>query len=408
MLQRVMDGSSTPTPPAVSSLASSPRPVCLVSGDGELELLAQRIASTAAAIDAACHRLLTDLRRFDAEEGWARHGALSAAHWLNWRCGISLGAAREKVRVAHALAKLPLIDAALARGHVSYSKVRALTRVATPENEELLLEMAGHTTASQLERTCRLLVQMQAPEPPADAPPARWVRVHDTGDGMVRLEARLRPEEAERVLAACDVSAEARPDGLVAIADAALRGNQPERPPVEVLVEIDASTLAGRTAQSGVPAETARRLLCDAGVVPVLCDEAGAPLSVGRRMRSLPAALRRALLMRDGACRFPGCTHRRHVDGHHIRHWAHGGETSLQNTLLLCSVHHGAVHEGGFRVEGSGAHPRFFAPDGTELTVTSTPSVTPGPLPASAPHPTWHGWDGGPVDWDAVTSALLS
>jgi len=377
----------------------------------EIELLAERIAGTAAAMDAACHRLLTDLRRFDDEQGWARHGALSAAHWLNWRCGISLGAAREKVRVAHALANLPLIDAALAQGHVSYSKVRAMTRVASSENEELLLEIAGHTTASQLERTCRLLVQMQPPEPPADAPPARWVRVRDTADGMVRLEARLRPEEAERVLRACDVSAETRPDGLVALADATLRGNQPERPPVEALVAIDAATLCGHTADSGVPAETARRLLCDAGVVPVLCDDAGAPLSVGRRMRSVPAALRRALLVRDGGCRFPGCTNRRHVDGHHIRHWAHGGETSLENTMLLCSVHHTAVHEGGFRVEGTGSRARFFAPDGTELTGDSVglaSSGLAGPLPVSPPHPTWHGWDGSPVDWDAVTTALLS
>ena len=408
MLQRLMDAHFTPATPTVTAQVPGLVPAQV---HDEIDLLAERIADTAAAMDAACHRLLTDLRRFDDEQGWARHGALSAAHFLNWRCGISLGAAREKVRVAHALANLALIDAALAQGHVSYSKVRALTRVATPENEALLLEIAGHTTASQLERTCRLLVQMQPPAPATDTPPARWVRVRDTADGMVHLEARLRPEEAERVLRACDLSAEARPDGLVAIADAALRGDQPDRPPVEVLVEIDAATLTGRTAESGVPAETARRLLCDAGVVPVLCDDAGAPLSVGRRMRSVPAALRRALLLRDGGCRFPGCTNRRHVDGHHIRHWAHGGETSLENTMLLCSLHHTAVHEGGFRVEGTGASARFFAPDGIELTAASTRPATSGgarPLPLSAPHPTWHGWDGDPVDWDAVATAILS
>jgi len=397
-----MDAPSSPSTVAIPFSASE--------NDEELAVLAERIAGTAAAMDAACHRLLTDLRRFDAQGGWARQGALSAAHWLNWRCGISLGAAREKVRVAHALAKLPLIDAALAHGQVSYSKVRALTRVATAANEELLLEMAGHMTASQLERTCRLIIQMSPPAAPADAPPARWVRVRDTHDGMVRLEARLRPEEAERVLRACDASAESRPDGLVAMADAALRGDQPDRPPVEILVEIDAATLAGRTAESGIPAETARRLLCDAGVVPVLLDGrdgAGTALDVGRRMRSLPAALRRALHLRDGGCRFPGCAHRRHVDGHHIQHWAHGGETSLANTLLLCSVHHTAVHEGGFRVEGTGASTRFFAPDGAELTATTRP-VLASPLPATEPHPTWHGWDGDRVDWDGVASALLS
>ena len=116
----------------------------------DLDRLADRIAATAAMLDAGTHRLLVDLRRFDREGGWARQGALSCAHWLSWRCGIALGAGREKVRVAHALAELPLIDDALRLGQLSYSKIRALTRVATADNEQSLVEIARHSTAAQL------------------------------------------------------------------------------------------------------------------------------------------------------------------------------------------------------------------------------------------------------------------
>ena len=114
--------------------------------------LGEAIAETAALIDAATHRFLTQLREFDAADGWARAEALTCAHWLSWRVGMNLGAAREKVRVARRLAKLPLIDRALAAGEVSYSKVRAMTRVATADNEADLLNMARNTTAAQLER----------------------------------------------------------------------------------------------------------------------------------------------------------------------------------------------------------------------------------------------------------------
>src|SRR5262245_53297643 len=108
----------------------------------EIAALADRIAETAAMLDAGTHRLLTDVRTFDANEIWAAQGCLSCAHWLNWRCGIALGAAREKVRVARALASLPLIDDALRLGQLSYSKVRAMTRVGTRDNERKLLELA--------------------------------------------------------------------------------------------------------------------------------------------------------------------------------------------------------------------------------------------------------------------------
>src|SRR5215813_1322132 len=112
----------------------------------QVEALGELIAEHGAHLDAATHRLLADLRTFDRAGGWARQGAMSCAHWLSWRLGWSGNRAREHVRVANRLGDLPLIDEALRRGEISYCKVRAMTRVATPANEQLLLDDARHCT----------------------------------------------------------------------------------------------------------------------------------------------------------------------------------------------------------------------------------------------------------------------
>jgi hypothetical protein len=114
--------------------------------------------------------------------------------------------------------------------------------------------------------------------------------------------------------------------------------------------------------------DTARRLACDGALVGIVEDEHGEPLSVGRKTRAIPPAIRRALRARDRGCRFPGCTHTRFTEGHHIEHWANGGETKLGNLITLCSFHHRLVHEGGFglRVTDDGLVV-FLKPDGTRL-----------------------------------------
>ena len=276
-------------------------PLALPLPPAEVDRLADEIAEVASHIDAAEHRLLTLIRRFDEGGGWATHGALSCAHWLNWRIGLDLGAARERVRVARALGTLPLVDDALRRGAISYSKVRAITRVASAATEATLLEMATHATASQLERICRGYRRVVAdaeperPESLADEELRRFVRVRDTDDGMVRIEARLRPEEAAVVLqaldvarrrawgasaargsdpSAADVSAEtsaaaarheddrirhepppalSRADALVAVAESWLaavaashEGHATTGPPVELVVHVDHAALATR------------------------------------------------------------------------------------------------------------------------------------------------------------------
>ncbi len=140
----------------------------------------------------------------------------------------------------------------------------------------------------------------------------------------------------------------------------------------QIVVHVDAETLkhshAGRCELEQGPSiasETARRLACDASVVAIIENERGEPLNVGRKTRTIPPAIRRALSSRDKGCRFPGCSFKRYVDGHHVKHWAQGGETKLSNLVTLCRFHHRQVHEARVVVQilDDGAF-RFTRPDG--------------------------------------------
>jgi hypothetical protein len=298
--------------------------------------------------------------------------------------------------VAHALAGLPKIDEALQRGELSYSKVRAMTRVATAANEGQLLLTARHTTAAQLEKVCRMVRQVDSLEGKdvRQVEDRRWVTSRPTDDGTVEVRLRLLPDEAARVLRAIQhvAGTGSLADGAVALAEAGLAGtDRPGRPPVEVVLHVDADTLEGRTeAGDGIPAETCRRLLCDAGIVPVT-EEAGRTVDVGRKTRTIPSALRRALHHRDRSCRFPGCSNHR-VDAHHIQHWIDGGATSLDNTVLLCRRHHRYLHEHGFSLAIHDGAPTFFDPTGTPIPLAPPrPTLTPPTLPPTINTPLWDG-----------------
>jgi hypothetical protein len=166
-----------------------------------------------------------------------------------------------------------------------------------------------------------------------------------------------------------------RADGLLAVAQAYLRGDRPQRAPLDVTITIPASSLCegsadtvdvGCVGDACVSAETARRLSCDAGVIEVIEDDQGVPLSVARKRRTIAGSIKRALLRRDTSCAYPGCANRTFLEGHHIKHWADGGETALDNGVLLCSYHHRFVHEYGYRVElDADRRPRFRDPRGT-------------------------------------------
>src|SRR5690348_322137 len=376
-----------------------------------LRELAAEITELAGHLNAAHYRWLSLIAEFDRRSGWSDGSTQSCAHWLNWKCGIDIGAAREKVRVAHALTKLPQIAAAMERGTLSYSKARALTRVACEHTEQYFLDIALHGTAAHVEKLVRGYRRAkEAMELSREAQQQATRKVsyfYDT-DGSLVLKARLPAEIGTLVVKALDAavndpavrdaSAETSPqkpqcgpisepaverpswgarraDALGRIAESFLQHGAEDLSSgdrQQIVIHVDAETLqdgiAGRCELEDGPslaAETARRLACDASVVTILEDGDGEPLNVGRKTRSIPPALRRALNARDRGCRFPGCPNTRYVDGHHIHHWANGGETKLSNLVQLCRFHHRQVHEGKVEIQplDDGAL-RFLKPNG--------------------------------------------
>jgi hypothetical protein len=416
-----------------------------------LERLEREIGELAAHLHAATCRWLLLVAEFDRREGWLEWGAKSCGQWLSWRCGIAPRAARKQVRVAQRLAELPLVREAFERGELSYSKVRALSRVASPKSEPELVPLAMQLTAAQLERLVRRYrgVASTQVEQANAAHAERYLEWEWDDDGSLLLRGRLPAEDgallvkaldagrdrlrergaaeggsaepqialdagrdrlreqgaggdgsAEPQIAASDLvgagdepaqpgprSRASNADALVSMAETLLANGPARRPAGEryqLVVHVDQGAL-GDDDQDGccevedgpaLPAETARRLGCDASLVAIV-ERDGRPLSVGRKRRTVPPALRRALQSRDRGCRFPGCGERRFVDAHHVRHWAQGGETKLSNLLLLCRHHHRLLHEGGYQFERRpGGGGRFRGPDGR--LIPAVPRNRPG------------------------------
>jgi hypothetical protein len=353
-----------------------------------IDELDRAIVNLSARINASTYELLVLIREFDECAGWLKWGLECCSQWLHWRCDLSQGAAREKVRVAHALKELPEISIAFSEGRLSYSKVRALTRVATPMNEASLLAFALSTTATRLEECCQQLRNALpgAVDVANRAHERRSLRVwRDTARGTLTLSVELPVEMGELVCQALDKAVEAgtqtgpefeaeswgaqQADALVSVAKSYLSGEPEARASTadayQVVIHIDGEALNGGEGRSDLALESVKRLSCDGSVVPMVDGADGEPLNVGRKQRTVPAALKRALWARDRGCSFPGCTHTRFVDSHHIRHWAEGGETSLENTMLLCSGHHRLVHEGGYQIRKDHQGRWYFRrPDG--------------------------------------------
>jgi hypothetical protein len=334
------------------------------------------------------------IAEFDRRRGWWDGFLHSCAHWLNFKCGLNLGAAREQVRVAHALPTVPKIAAAMARGEISYSKVRALTRVATAATEDALLMIAHCGTAYHVESiVSKFRRAQQAAELSREAQQQAGRRVNYwyDHDGSVVLKARLPALAGAMVIKAIESAMESakiaappperqpsfesrRADALAVVAESFLQSPQSlsTADRFQVVVHADAETLRERSAGRchvehgpSVPAESVRRLTCDASVVPVLETQEGEVLDVGRKTRTIPAAIRRALNLRDPGCCFPGCTHGRYLDAHHVKHWIDGGETKLSNLVSLCRTHHRLVHEGGITIDARDEGGwRFVRPDG--------------------------------------------
>jgi hypothetical protein len=354
--------------------------------------------------------------------------------------GLDLGAARERVRVARALATLPRLGQALARGDLSYAKIRALTRVATPGTEERLLAVGRAGTADHVERIVRgwrRVDRIAEAQESRRRHRSRGLHVYQDDDGMVVVRGRLEPEIGALLMKALEAGREAlyqrrraaaasgegvgvpagpgaepgagdgpvvrtglidlddlptwgqqQADALGLIAETALHhGIEPGAPGerYQVVVHVDEPVLADPDAPgqsvledgTHVSAETSRRLACDATRVVMRHDADGNVVEVGVRTRTIPPALRRVLQYRDRGCRFPGCG-LPFGQGHHIRHWADGGPTTLSNLAMLCRRHHRAVHEDGFTMEREcDGELRFRRPDGLLLPQVPAPAAVP-------------------------------
>jgi len=354
-------------------------------------------------------RRLAEIERRGLHE---RDGFLSAAAWLVSRFKVAWGVAREHVRIARALDHMPQTRRALEEGEVSMSAIRVLVAVrdasadAFERCEPQLVEAARIHSVSNLQRVAAFWREAVEHEQALDGEfdgedrlrGRRRLHASVSLLGMVRVDGDLDPETGESLLTALRAvidaesrsgvaddrtPAQRRADALGEICrqwlDLAERPTVAgERPHVTVTVDADALAArrgAGELDHAGpVDVDAVRELACDASVMRVVMSGRSQPLDIGRRTPVVPPSMRRAVIVRDRGCRFPGC-HRPHswCDAHHIVHWADGGPTALPNLMLLCRRHHRMIHWGRFRLELSDRGPVFRSPDGSILSADRAP-----------------------------------
>jgi len=351
-----------------------------------IEELDKNITGLCTRINTATYELLVMIREFDERVGFLQWGLQNCAEWLAWRCDLSTTTAREKVRVAHALKHLPLISDAFSTGELSYTKVKALTRVATRDNEQPLLEFALRHTAVTVAERCREL--RCGSETSIGSAERAWanrsLRVRrdrersmmtitvelplDAGELLEKALDKARDDEVLEIPDLVDTSWSVRQaDAFINMMMAYLSGDGGQaNDNYLVTIHVDQSALAGGEGRSAVPIETVKRHSCDGHAVVITETSEGEPLSIGRKSRIIPKGIERAVRARDrNTCSFPGCRNRRFLHCHHIDHWANGGETAVDKLMLLCTKHHALVHEGGFRIQKDFLDNwTFFRPDG--------------------------------------------
>ena len=374
----------------VSSPESSPESSLSADALADLtnEEVEDALTTWAGRIAAGEARLMAYIGEFDERRAWAVYGILSCAHWLSWRLGMGQNAAGERVRVARALRQLPETSAAFAAGQLSFTQVRAISRVATAEDEQSYIGMARHATGGQLERLVsgvrrarKLLQRRKAAE--AGEPKVERIRVFTRydDDGELCITIRAGAADGAILLAAVeaarsdldatsepDLSAESsdgpgqatRGDGLLRLCRAYLADRavahpgRARRDRSQLTVQIDPVSGWSRLPDGE---------FLPPGALDLTVHDAG------REQRHPSQPLRDLLGAVDGErCRYPSCTRRRKLHAHHVIEWADGGPTDLANMVLLCSRHHHAViHAGGFRLI---LHPATRA-----LTVTTANGI---------------------------------
>lgn len=369
-----------------------------------------------AAVEALEAERLRRLAEIDRRRSFERDGYLSAAAWLAGRFRVAWSDARRGVALARGLDRMPRVRRAFHDGAISLSAVRVLGEAqrAEPEgflvSERFLTDAASRHSIGDLRRVVvhwRYVVERErAPAEGLDAALRARRRLHTsvTLDGMVRLDGDLDPDTGETVLTALRAvldaeartehtaddraPAQRRADALGEVCRGWLdRADRPEvageRPHLTVTVPVEALAGPGTSAApqraddrgvapfldhvGPIDAATVRRLACDASVTRVVLGPRSEPLDVGRRTAVVPPAIRRAVVVRDRRCRFPGCDRPPPwCDAHHVTHWVEGGQTSVHNLVLLCRRHHRLTHE-RFSLEMTDGRPVFRRADGSVL-----------------------------------------
>lgn len=362
------------------------------------------LASKRAAIDGRIVEIL-------AEHGDRLSGPDDLGKWLSWAAGIRPTVATAFVRLANKASELPQITGALSKGEISFDKATTIARVATPETEQTLVAWAKGGAVSQLVSITSGYLKAKASDDGKDgAHLRRHLSYFFTEDGAFRMRAQMSADQGVMVARALDAAADAlfeeqrtfkdhelsehhdgqqrrtrgdhlgsrQADALVSLAETFLREGPADVVPSErykVLVHVDAAALAGDPDATseledgvGISHETALRLSCDCKIQALL-EQDGIPIKLGRERRVVSPALRRVLQARDRCCVFPGCSARRRLQAHHVKHWVRdSGDTDPDNLALLCPRHHRLMHEGRYTMTFDGVSPpRFFRPDGSEV-----------------------------------------
>jgi len=332
--------------------------------------------------EAECTRRL---RRFDKGGGYAATAALTAKAWLRWKCNFSPSAAADRVAVSRELERLPQATEAFADGDFSYAHAAMIARTAEKlggkmesNAETILVAAAKELDLARLHVVAIKLRHFMDPdsvrEEANESHERRFLSLSQTLDGVFYLNGRLDAEGGATLQTALNALSgpptpddkrtprQRRADSLVELARQKLdSGTLPEvggqRPHLAVTVSM--ATLANQPGSPAadlewaqpIPAETARRLACDAAVTPIFLGSESNQPRADQTTRLISGSQRKALVVRDKGCRFPGCDRPADwTDAHHIKHWADGGETVMDNLVLLCRRHHRMVHEEGWQL----------------------------------------------------------
>jgi hypothetical protein len=316
---------------------------------------------------------------FKRRKGYLADGSVSIVAWLRHNCRLSFSSASERAALAELVDATPATAEAFAGGEIGYDNARVIARTvvkvgaeAYQPGEAAMLDAARRLDPGRLAVAAAVLRHCVDPDGTlADADHEHQLRrltLSQTWQGRYVVDGWLDAEGGACLQAALNALIgplcadddrpfwQRRADALVELARQALDGGGlPEvagqKPHLSLVVRTSDGGIGELEWGGPVPVVTALRLACDSALTKITADDSGEPLDAGRTVRTVPPAIRRALVVRDRGCRFPGCDRPSDwTDGHHLRHWAQGGETKLHNLVLLCRRHHRRVHEGGWRL----------------------------------------------------------